>query len=193
MNLQELKHLIDYAIDDCQLIIQRNPMSVLSEGDFEKILSNCISKRIGYVAINPIPTEFAVYSQISHYNNENDLLDARVDLVLMKPALIDSEAIIVNHNKRFVYKSKESFAIELKYRHDDKKNDVDAAKDDIEKYVKYKDDSYYYAIILMDKKDNTIKCEEDILDFYEEKKNEYGNDCINKFFCKVLYKEIEKE
>jgi hypothetical protein len=190
MTLRNLKRLIDYAIDDCQWIILQNPKAILSEGDFERLLSDCISKRIGYMAVNPDPNEYAVYSQISHYDNEENVLDARVDLLLMIPAKIKES---LDHYKRFVYKSKKSIAIELKYRHDDKKADIDAAKEDIKKYVKYKDDSYYYAIILLDKKDNTIKCEEDIFTFYEEQKNEYGNDCINKFFCKVLYKEIEKE
>ncbi len=188
MTLRDLKRLIDYAIDDCQWIILQNPNAILSEGDFERLLSDCISKRIGYMAVTPNPNAYAVYSQISHYDNEDNVLDARVDLLLMIPAKIGK---YLDHGKRFVYKSKKSFAIELKYRHDDKKADIDAAKEDIEKYVKYKDDSYYYAIILLDKKDNTIKCEEDILTFYEEKKKEYGNDCINKFFCKVLYKNIE--
>ena len=186
MSLQEVKQLIDYAIDDSQWIILQNPKAILSEGDFERLLSDCISKRIGYMAVNPNPNEYAVYSQISHYDNEENVLDARVDLLLMIPAKIQES---LDHYKRFVYKSKKSFAIELKYRHDDKKGDIDAAKEDIEKYVKYKDDSYYYAIILLDKKENTDNCEKEILDYFEEKKREYGNDCQNKFFCRILVKE----
>lgn len=186
MSLQKLKQLIDYAIDDCQWIILQNPKVILSEGDFERLLSECVSKRIGYMPENPNPNEYAVYSQISHYDNEENVLDARVDILLMIPAKIKKS---LDHYKRFVYKSKKSIAIEIKYRHDDKKADIDAAKEDIKKYVKYKDDSYYYAIVLLDRKENTDKCEEEILDYFEEKKREYGNDCQNKFFCRVLVKE----
>lgn len=186
MTLQNLKGLIDYAIDDCQWIILQNPKAVLSEGDFERLLSDCISKRIGYMAVHPNPNEYAVYSQISHYNNEENVLDARVDLLLMIPAKIENS---LDHFKRFVYKSKESVAIELKYRHDDNKTDVDAAKEDIDKYVRYKDDSLYYTIILFDNKNGTANCEEEILKYYEDKKKEYGVNTESMFFCKILLKE----
>ena len=112
MNLQDLRRLIDYAINDCQLIIQQAPDAVLSEGDFERLLSECISKRIGYSpGVQTAPNEYAVYSQISHYDNEENYIDARVDLLLMKPEEIEKS---LDHFKRFVYKSKESVAIELK-------------------------------------------------------------------------------
>lgn len=188
MTLRNLKTLIDYAIDDCQWIIQQNPKAILSEGDFERLLSECISKRIGYMAVTPNPNEYAVYSQVSHYDNEENVLDASVDLLLMIPAKIKKS---LDHNKRFVYKSKKSIAIELKYRHEDNHASVSAAIQDIDKFIKYKDDSYYYSIILLDKNDETKSNEKEIIDYYNAKKIEFGNEYEDRFFCKVLVKETK--
>ena len=187
MNRKELKKLVDYAIDDCERIIQINPMTVLSEGDFERLLSDCISKRIGYTPGISKPYEYAVHTQITHYNNEREELDARVDILIAKPADIKPDN---TYNKNFViYKSAKSFAIELKYRHDNSFACVTAAKADIDKVSKYKDDSYYYTIILLDKNQNTDNHIKDILEYYEKKKVELGDDYQKKMFCKVLVKE----
>lgn len=185
MDLFELKGLVDFAIDDCQSIIFKNPKCILSEGDLERILSNCISKRIGYVAENSDPNGFSVYSQISHYNNEKEEIDARVDILLMKTnRIIES----FDHNKRFVYRSNESFAIELKYLHADNRGCITAAKSDIDKYVRYRDDSHYYAVVLLDKNDRIEDYKRDIMNYYMGKKEQLGAEYENKFFCKVLQK-----
>ena len=187
MELIELKQLVDLSIDDCQQIINHNPKVVLSESDFEKLLSECISKRIGYVPEKPTPDSFAVYTQITHYDNIKNKLDARVDILLMKPDIIFKTRDI---NKRFVYKSKESIAIELKYRHDDNKGCVTAARKDIDKFYKYKDDSYYYAIILLDKNNNTDKHEKQIKKYYRKvRDSEQNQQYADKFICQVLIKE----
>lgn len=186
MTLRILKQLIDYAIDDCQWIVQQNPKAILSEGDFERLLSDCISKRIGYNIASPKLNEFAVFSQLSHYNNEKKEVDAQVDILLAKPADIKT---CWNLNKKFkIYNSAKSFAIELKYRHDNNRGCVTAAKKDIKKFSKYKEDSYYYSIVLLDKNENTEKHEKDILEYYKEEKIKLGKDYENKFFCKVLVK-----
>ena len=129
---------------------------------------------------------FECLPQISHYDNETDVINARVDILLMKPDKIMETGDI---NKGFFYKSKESFAIELKYRHDNNRGCVTAAKEDIEKFVKYKDDSHYYAIILLDKNDKTKDHESEILTYFKAKKSELGRKYLNKFYCKVLLKE----
>lgn len=194
MNLQELKNCIDWAIKDCEQVIEQDSKAILSEGDFERLLSSYISKRIGYDPKRPNPDAFAVHSQISHYKNDTGVLDARVDLVLMRPNEIKPD---ISRNKQFIYTAKESFAIELKYRHIDKDNNsnnetsVKAAKEDIDKYDRYKDDSYYYAVILLDEVGNISKYETEILSYYEKKKKELGNEYENKFFCKVLKKKPE--
>ena len=188
MNLHDLKPLIDYAIDDCQRIIRNNPKAVLSEGDFERLLSNCIAKRIGYFVEVSNPNDFAVYTQISHYKNETGELDARVDILLAKPADIKKDN---THYKDFViYNSAETVAIELKYRHDKNASCVTAAKEDIKKFVKYKDDSYYYSIVLLEQNDQTKEYEDAIKEYYEANKVEMGREYEDKFFCRVLIKEI---
>ena len=187
MNLQELKEFIDLAIKDCERVIKKNPKAILSEGDLERLLSFYISKRIKYNPKRPNPDAFAVYSQISHYDVTN-VVDARVDLLLLKPGKIEPS---IGKNKRFIYKSDESFAIELKYQHTENKKAVSEAKKDIRKYIKYKDNSYYYAIILVDGNESTSKFEKEILSYYEKKKKEFGNEYNNKFFCKVLKKKAE--
>ena len=188
MSLQELKKNIDLAIDDCQHVIEKNPKAVLSEGDLERLLSFCISRRIGYVPENPAPDAFAVYSQISHYDNEEEVLDARVDLLLMKPNDVKE---CCDHYKRFIYRAAESFAIELKYLHADNAGAVNKAKEDIDKYVRYKDDSHYYAVILLDENDKTDEYEQDILSYHKKKIEELdGND---KSFCRVLRKKVTLE
>ena len=190
MDLSELKELIDHAIGDCQWIIQQNPKADLSEGDFERLLADCISKRIGYNIVSPDPKEFAVFSQLSHYNNEKNEVNARVDILLAKPSDIEP---CWDLNKKFkIYKSAESFAIELKYRHDNNRGCVTAAKNDIKKYSKYKDDSFYYSIVLLDKNENTREHEKEILKYYKKKKIELGMSYGNKFFCKVLVKETDE-
>ena len=186
MTLRNLKRLIDYAIDDCQRIIRNNPKAVLSEGDFERILSSCIAKRIGYFVDVPDPNDFAIYTQISHYKNETKELDARVDILLAKPADIKQDC---THCKDFViYNSAETVAIELKYRHDKNAACVTAAKEDIKKFVKYKDDSYYYSIILLEQNNRTKEFEDEIMEYYKTKKVEMGREYENKFFCRVLTK-----
>lgn len=186
MNLQELKRLIDFALNDCQQVIRRNPKAVLSEGDLERLLSDCISQRIGYIVDNPDPLAFAVYSQISHYDNEDNVLNARVDLLLMKPNnIVESK----DHNKRFVYRSDESFAIELKYLHADNYGCVTAAKNDIDKYIRYSDDSHYYAVVLLDFNDNYLEYKKDILGYYKEMKKQLGRKLGKRLFCRVLKKQ----
>ena len=189
MDLTELATLVDFAISDCEEKVKQNPLAILSEGDLEKLLSECISRRIGYVAERPTPDSFAVYTQISHYSNVTDEKDAQVDILLMKPDKIDTT---IDKGKRFINKSKESIAIELKYRHDDNRGCVTAAKDDMDKFDKYRDDdSYYYSIILLEKNKDTDEHKREILDYYEMMKTELGIDYENKFFCRILVKETE--
>ena len=187
MELTELQQLVDLSIEDCQQIINQNPKVILSEGDFEKLLSECISKRIGYVKEKTTPDSFAVYTQISHYNDDTDKNDARVDILLMKP---DNIVRVLNKNKDFYFKSNESIAIELKYQHAKNEECVKKVNEDIDKVKKYYNDSYYYVIALLDENEDTEKYKNDILKYYESKKKEYekNNNYKDKFFCCILTK-----
>lgn len=190
MNLRELKLLIDYAINDCQRIIRENPKSVLSEGDFEQLLSDCIAKRIGYVTTAPQANDFTVHTQISHYNNENDKYDAKVDILIAKQNDIKKSWSL---NKQYeIYQASESFAIELKYLHAVSKNILKKATEDIDKFKNYyKDDSHYYSIVLLDKNENTINYKKEILKYFKDEKAKLGKKYRNNIYCKVLTKKSE--
>ena len=187
MNIDELIKAIEFSITDCENIIKNNPDAVLSEGDLEKHLSACISRRIGYVAENPNRDSYAVYTQISHYDNETEDKDAEVDILLMIPNKIERK---IDIHKRFVYKSKDSVAIELKYRHDDNAACVTSVKGDIDKFSTYKSDSCYFVVALLDRNDKTAEHEGAIMEYYNKKKGEMGQQYEDHFFCKVLIKEV---
>ena len=186
MNLQELLPLIDNAIDDCARIIQNNPQAVLSEGDFERLLSDCISKGIGYNAADPDPNRFSVHTQISHYKDEDREVDARVDILLVKPKDIIPH---MSHNKKFViYTSAESVALELKYIKGNKQG-LSEVKKDINKISIYDKDSYYYSIVLLDSSKRVNTRVRNILFYFNAKINENKVKHVNSFFCKVIVKE----
>ena len=71
MKLEELKYLVDLAIDDCQSIITRDSKTVLSESDYERLLANCIARRINYVPEKPEKDGFSIHTQITLCYNES--------------------------------------------------------------------------------------------------------------------------
>lgn len=180
MELRDLKELIDGAIIDCQSIITEKPKIVLSEGDFERLLSFCIENKLSQQNDN----EFCVHTQISHYFDRYSHPDKRVDILLLKENEIYPH---VNH-KEFFY-NKESFAIELKYLH--RKDSILRVLDDFIKRGELKDNSWLYVIVLLDSWKDEI---------YEKRKGKIeeikeniirGNKKYRKnLFCKVLKKEI---
>lgn len=180
MELSELKILIDEAIDDCQTIINENPVIVLSEGDFERLLSFCIEKRLRQQNDN----EYGVHSQISHYFDRYAHLDRRVDILLLKEKEIYPH---VNH-KEFIY-NKDSFAIELKYLH--RKDSVLKVMEDFRKRGELGPKSWLYVVTLLDSSNEKI---------YEKRKGKIEEmkqiivNCNNKYkknlFCKVIKKTI---
>lgn len=180
MELRDLKELIDEAIDDCQLKINENPKAVLSEGDFERLLSFCIESKLN----QQINCEFGVHSQISHYFDKHTHPERRVDILLLKENEIYPH---VNH-KEFFY-NKESFAIELKYLH--KKDSVLRVMEDYRKRGELEPKSWLYVITLLDSNNDKI---------YEKRKGkieEMRQIIVSRYkkyeknlFCKVLKKEI---
>jgi hypothetical protein len=183
MNLQELLPLIDFAINDCERIIQNNPQAVLSESDFERLLSECISKQIGYDVEAPAPDRYSVHTQVSHYKNETRILDARVDILIAKPDDIKPEVSI---NKNFeIYAPSDSVALELKYKKNNKGGLSDIKKD-IDKFTKYKNDSYYYAIVLLNPSKHVNRRERNILKYFNAKRNELSGK--DRFFCRIIVK-----
>lgn len=183
MNLKELKRRVDQALSDCQNLINQNPSVILSEADFERILSNYITTRIGYVPMNPIPDSFSVHTQISHYHQDNDKVDVRVDILLFK----GDQMLPSDVNKRFYFEG-DSLAIELKYLHTNNYQGV--VQNDFDKEDKIGNDSWLYIVVLLDSNDKTS---------FSAKKNEIikmwknqivNSNCKGKLFCKVLKREL---
>ena len=180
MNLQDLKGLIDFAIDDCQSIISANSNVVLSESDFERLLSNCISKAINdNITLN----NFSVHTQVSHYFNEEGKtdVDRRVDILLLK----ESELTPYINHKKFKY-SGESIAFELKYLHEN--DSVSKVKCDFCKWDDLKNESSLYIVVLIDtRNDKDYSEKEDIIRLIINSNN---NNAPNGLYYKVLRKNI---
>ena len=185
MELLELKKLINDALDECQSIISANRNAVLSESDFERLLSSCIAKSIKEDIRNP--HDFSVHTQVSHYFDEEGKtdVDRRVDILLLKESGLTP---FINH-KRFKY-SGESIALELKYLHET--DSVSKVKYDFRKWDDLKNESSLYVIVLIDtRKDEDYSDKEAKIRFmFEEKIGNSGNNGPNQLFCRVLKKII---
>lgn len=183
MDLKELKRRVDQALSDCQNLINQNPSAILSEADFERILSNYITIRIGYVPMNPIPDSFSVHTQISHYRQDNDKVDVRVDILLFK----GDQMLPSDVNKGFFFEG-DSLAIELKYLHINNYHGV--VQKDFDKEDKIGNDSWLYIVVLLDSNDKIsfLAKKNEIKEMW---KNQISNsNCKGKLFCKVLKKEL---
>ena len=185
MELFELKKLINDAIDECQSIISANRNAVLSESDFERLLSTCIAKSINDDIRNS--HDFSVHTQVSHYFDEEGKteVDKRVDILLLK----ESELTPFINHKRFKY-SGESIAFELKYLRET--DSVSKVKCDFCKWDDLKNESSLYIIVLIDSRNDEdySKNEEKIRLMYEKQIGDNDNSGQNQLFYRVLKKEI---
>lgn len=188
MTLEELKDLVFIAIDKCQAIIEHNSNAVLSESDFERLLSKCISCIIGENIYSPMDEEFSVHTQLSHYIDEKKHLDIRPDIILLKESLIKNLLRTDIINKGFKYDGP-SIAIELKYFHN--KDDFSKINHDFDKWRgELNNNTYLFVVVLFDvlpnSRVNTFENRKaKVLQKYEEMKDN-GNE--NYLFCKVLKK-----
>lgn len=115
MELTELKNLIKGALADCEHKLQEEPEIVLSEADFERLVSWSIMNKLEHRDYQmPKPGDFTVHTQISHYVDNRNCPDARVDILLLtKEGMNEANG---NELKGFKY-IEDSFALELKYFH----------------------------------------------------------------------------
>lgn len=185
MELIELKKRINEALDECQSIISANKNAVLSESDFERLLSNSISNAINDDIRNP--HDFSVHTQVSHYFDEEGKtdVDRRVDILLLKESDLTP---FINH-KRFKY-SGESIAFELKYLHET--DSVSKVKCDFCKWNDLKNESSLYVIVLIDTQDDEAysKKEEKIRLMFEDMIGDNGNNGQNQLFYRLLKKKV---
>lgn len=129
MELSELKNLIEGSLHDCELKLEQEPEIVLSEADFERLVCWSIMNRLGHNDYRmPRPGDYTVHTQVSHYMDDENRPDYRVDILLLtKEGMSDAKG---NQQKGYKYLA-DSFALELKYYH---------AKDPISKIKRIKCD-----------------------------------------------------
>ena len=154
-DIATLSILVDEAIITCEAKIQKSPSIILSEADFERLLSNEISNLL---ANSYNPEGFIVHNQISSYSikeseNQNNR-DYQVDILIMKNKDIKDDKIL---HKEFFYFG-DSIAIELKYF---RNKDYDYSKiqldlDKSEKLIGISNCVFFAVVLLKD----SSKCEE---------------------------------
>lgn len=148
MELSELKEKIIIALKQCQSILNSNPNSVLSEADFEKLVCREISNVIKENISHPLKEDFSVHTQVSHYSDENDELNYRIDILLLKEGEIEK---CQKCHKKFKY-ADAAFAIELKYLHE--KDSIRKVECDFCKRKHLEINTWLYVVVLIDSNDN---------------------------------------
>lgn len=179
-----METIILNAIKICQKEIQDNPMLILSESDFERLLAHNISILISK-SQNEAIKKFVVHTQVSFYGEKFDSEPQyRVDILLMKQEEIEEH--IQNH-KGFKYASK-AYVIEVKYFH--KKDDVTQINSDLEKAKQLlNNNSHLYVVALLEFKNEKIT--EKLNNLYQTRKQELiENNYPNKnLHINILYKQ----
>ena len=173
--------IIESAIANCEMLIQEKPFMILSEGDFERLLANCLDSCIK-ISLNDI--NYVVHTQISHYANDgaDSSVDARVDILVMD----ERERIkCEKHLKGYIYASA-SYAFELKYIHNGES--IEPVRKDFDKADKLLPQSELYVMVLFDSYDldhiNSVK------NMYEQKAKSISHK--SKLHYKVMFKRNEE-
>ena len=152
MNLSELKLTIDKALKRCQRKLKEQPAIVLSEADFERLVSWSIMKQLKLDEYKkPAPGDYVVHTQISHYPDgeirSNNRPNIRPDIILLTEEGMEK----ADKAKDFKY-DKESFTLELKYLR--LGESTEKVKGDFEKRKKLYSKSWLYIVVLIEA--NTI-------------------------------------
>ena len=165
--LEKLRQLVEQAIDCFEKDLHQVSDFILSEGDFERLLTNKIEEKL--------PKKYVIHNQVSYYGHTN-ALKYRVDCVVMqKNEVRDS----IEHHKGYEYTSV-SIAIELKYYR--KKTDVSTIKKDIEKSNELKNSNAFLFVVALLEEDKGEK----------DKISEIVNECPNNnIAAKILTKNKE--
>lgn len=165
--MEEIDVLISDSLDNVLLQLKENPNIILTEADFERLLTTAIYERLGdYNKTHK--TDYVVHNQISHYLSttyeERRKVNYRVDCLLIKESDMIS---CTKHRKGFVY-SGDSVAIELKYF---KSNDnLQKIQSDIDKsklLLETKGSCLYVIAMLEEKKSNQLNKISELLKPYD--------------------------
>lgn len=140
--LEKLRQLVEQAIDCFDKDLHQISDLILSEGDFERLLTNKIEECL--------TEEYVIHNQVSYYGPTN-ALKYRVDCVVMQKGEVRDS---IEHNKGYEYTSV-SIAIELKYYR--KKADISTIKKDIEKSNALKKSNVFLFVVALLEEDNGKK------------------------------------
>jgi hypothetical protein len=149
MELTELKVLIREALDDCELKLKEEPEIVLSEADFERLVSWSIMNGLGHRDYQmPRPGDFTVHTQVSHYVDNRNCPDARVDILLLtKEGMKDASGNVLKEYKYL----QDSFALELKCFHaNDSMSKIKTIWSDFCKREYLDSNSWLYVVALIE-------------------------------------------
>lgn len=151
MELPELKVIIYKALKRCQRKLKEQPAIVLTEADFERLVSWSIMKELNQNNYKKVlPSDFTVHSQITHHKGGEFSHNRRPDLLLLTEEGMSN----ANTSKGFIYEGN-SFAIELKYI---RLNDSDYAnkiRKDFNKRKEIYANSWLYVVVLIETDENT--------------------------------------
>ena len=183
MELSELKEIIDKALKRCQRKIEEQPTIVLSESDFEKIVSWSIMKQLNQNNYKKhLSTDFTVHSQITHYKNGVIKHNRRPDILLLTEEGLENAD---NTPKGFIYKE-DSFAIELKYIRLGDNDYLKKISGDLNKRSEIYSKSWLYVVVLVESDKDEDYCNiKDEIKKKASKKRSYKKN----LFCKVMKKQ----
>lgn len=181
MELSELKEIIDKALRLCQCKLYKQPTIVLSESDFERLLSWRIMKELNQNNYKKHqPTDYTVHTQITHYKDGIIKHNRRPDILL----LTEEGMRNADTPKGFIY-TEESFALELKYI---RANDTDylrKVKEDFRKRKEIYNKSWLYVVVLIESDRNSdYKDKKNKIESVARKIQEYDST----LFCFVMRK-----
>ncbi len=146
MELIELKETIEKALRLCQQKIKKQPTIVLSESDFERLLSWSIMKKLNQNNYQKhLSTDYTVHTQITHYKTGIIKHNRRPDILLLtEEGLKNAET-----PKGFMYEG-DSFALELKYIRNNDTSYLDKVKADFRKRKEIFNKSWLYVVVLVE-------------------------------------------
>lgn len=176
--LTKLQEIVSEAIENAFLEIKETPNIVLSETDFERLLSTKIEDLLRVKINQQTDNRYVVHNQVTHYMSEESCnIDYRVDILIMRENGIMESSL---HHKGFSYFVNEenpAIVIELKYF---RKNDyVYKIEGDIGKIDVLTQDhnTFVFIIALLEIENPTKRC--DI-------QRRYDSALVDKSFSKLI-------
>lgn len=190
MELSELKELIKGALENCALKLEEEPEIVLSEADLERLVSWSIMNGLGHRDYQmPKQGDFTVHTQVSHYADNRNCPDSRVDILLLTKEGMENAT--ENTLKGFKY-MQDSFALELKYFHsNDSISKIKTIWSDFSKRDYLDSNSWLYVVALIETdNDEDYSRKKDIIEAMKNDMVQQNADYQSNLDCYVMRKHI---